>query len=620
MNVLNHKDLVVKNRNSATLGRRIEEGKVSNKWSVLGNSFIMKKLAWYQVPELNPFLYWTDSYKDSHILFEVDGVDAIYSNMTARFDKYMKDLLGSAYDSNFVVFGLQWMLLRLDIMSQKGFFSKDKESVMEEMRETHLNYLNNVKLDQFEALHDLGYLPIIVKALPEGTIAPIGTPFFTIENTHKDFEWLANYLESGISTDLWKQMTVATVARAYHEISKKFAMQTQGNLDGVAFQNHDFSTRGQSGFESGAINGTAFSLFSLGSDNKPSLWASKYFYATTVDAERPLVLSVPAGEHSVTTLGILTTQRRNKEISGLDIGLSDAELLYTKWIMEEQFPKGIVSFVADSFDYWNFVTNIVPSLKNEILARDGKFVVRGDSGNPVHVIAGYRIQEFTKDYFGNDFTSWDDVELVVGQDGTQPEVVKFGDEYKIIDWSDCSEDEVIFKWEGITKAEAIGTIEYLWDTFGGTVNGLGYKHLDSHIGMIYGDGITVQRSEEILTRLQEKGFASTNIVFGAGSYSLNMLSRDHLGMAIKATNADVLIGDKVISTPIYKDPKTDTSKKSARGRLVVIKEDDGSIVTKDMQSVHDSNFVGMLETVYMNGQFHKLETIHTIRENLGVKF
>lgn len=619
MNIVNQRNQVIKNDSVKKLGLRIEEGKTSKDWSVFGNIKVLRHLAWDQVPDLNPFLYWTDSYKDSHIFFEVGGVNKIYSNMTARFDKYMKDLLGNAYDSKFVVFGLQWMLLRLDIMADKGFFSKEKESVMNDMLETHRNYLNNDKIEQFAKLHDLGYLPIIVKALPEGTIAPIGTPFFTIENTHEDFEWLANYLESGISTDLWKQMTVATVARAYYETSKKFALETQGNLEGVAFQNHDFSTRGQSGFESGAINGLAFALFSLGSDNKPSIWAAKHFYGTVVDAKRPLVLSVPAGEHSVTTLGILTTQRRYKE-QGVNITLSEAEKIYTKWVMTEQFPTGIVSFVADSFDYWNFVTEIVPSLKNDILARDGKFVVRGDSGNPVHIIAGYQIQEFTKDYFGNDYTSWEEVELAVGQDGTQPEVVKFGDQYKLIDWSGCSEDEVIFEWKDIQRHEAVGTIQCLWETFGGTVNELGYKHLDSHIGMIYGDGITVQRSEEILTRLMDKGFASTNIVFGAGSYSLNMLSRDHLGMAIKATNADVIIGDELVSTPIYKDPKTDKSKKSARGRLVVIKGDDGSIVTKDMQSEHDSNFVGMLETVYMNGQFHKLETVHTIRERLGNKF
>lgn len=614
MNIVNQRNQVIKNESVKKLGFRIEEGKTSKDWSVFGNIKVLRHLAWDQVPDLNPFLYWTDSYKDSHIFFEVGGVNKIYSNMTARFDKYMKDLLGSAYDSKFVVFGLQWMLLRLDIMADKGFFSKEKESVMNDMLETHRNYLNNDKIEQFAELHDLGYLPIIVKALPEGTIAPIGTPFFTIENTHEDFEWLANYLESGISTDLWKQMTVATVARAYYETSKKFALETQGNIEGVAFQNHDFSTRGQSGFESGAINGLAFALFSLGSDNKPSIWAAKHFYGTVVDAERPLVLSVPAGEHSVTTLGILTTQRRYKE-QGIDITLSEAEKIYTKWVMTEQFPTGIVSFVADSFDYWNFVTKIVPSLKNDILARDGKFVVRGDSGNPVHIIAGYKHDGITYNWDKDTVDSLAKELYESGYECAYFNGMGFSEIYKSSDF-----DETYLFGNPLTTAEVKGTIQCLWEIFGGTVNELGYKHLDSHIGMIYGDGITVQRSEEILTRLMDKGFASTNIVFGAGSYSLNMLSRDHLGMAIKATNADVVIGDEVVSTPIYKDPKTDKSKKSARGRLVVIKEDNGSIVTKDMQSEHDSNFVGMLETVYMNGQFHKLETVHTIRERLGSKF
>lgn len=164
-------------------------------------------------------------------------------------------------------------------------------------------------------------------------------------------------------------------------------------------------------------------------------------------------------------------------------------------------------------------------------------------------------------------------------------------------------------------AEHKGTIECLWDTFGGTVNDQGYKVLDSHIGMIYGDGINAARSQEILSRLKAKGFASTNIVFGVGSYLLNLVGRDHLGMAIKATNTIVNIDGERVDKPIYKDPKTDTSKKSARGLISVHRGEDGELYYKDMQSRQEEQ-TGLLSVVYMNGQFQKLTNIFEIREKL----
>lgn len=287
-----------------------------------------------------------------------------------------------------------------------------------------------------------------------------------------------------------------------------------------------------------------------------------------------------------------------------------AEKAYILDVIVNKFPKGIVSYVCDSYDYWSVISKILPSIKEDILARDGKFVVRGDSGNPIHIIAGYRIFDADADVrvkgklksasqlMLNTHLWWDD----------KWEAVKFNGEYfKITTGSNL---------EAISKEEVQGTIQTLWDLFGGTVNDLGFKVLDSHIGMIYGDGITIQRSVEILTRLKENGFASTNIVFGVGSYSLNMLSRDHLGIAIKATNAIVEISNEEVEMPIYKDPITDTSKKSAKGYLVVKHDDNGKIITVDEQTREAALHTGLLETVYMNGQFQTLTTVQEIRERL----
>ncbi len=584
------------------------------------------------VPVVNPFLYWTDSYKVSHIQFETEGVQEICSNMTARFDHYLKEMLGDAYDGKFVVFGLQWMMLRLHVMAQEGFFKRPKDEVIAEMKAVHGAYISNEKFDHFEALHDLGYLPIVVKSLDEGTLAPIGTPIFTIRNTVAGFEWLPNFLETGMSTDLWKQLTVATVGRAYRKVANEYALETTGSVAGTEWQNHDFHVRGASGFESAAINGVAFLLSSCGTDNLPALWAADKFYQST-NAEGLLAGSVAAGEHSVTTSGILTEVAR-AEINGLSIDNTEAEKIYVSKLLTERFPTGIFSYVADSFDYWSFITKVLPEVKDAIMQREGKFVVRGDSGDPVDIICGthatllprYKTEEdavkaLTREaeddfqFAAQESKWWGDEEYLV--------YVESEKAYKMFDFtadlSACGEMCENIKFVGSDviefKPESKGTIEILWEIFGGTVNEQGYKVLDPHIGMIYGDGITPQRQKQILQRLKAKGFASTNIVFGVGSYSLNMLSRDHLGIAVKATNQIVKIAEGVVvDQPIYKEPKTDSSKKSARG-LLSVHEENGTLVTKDMQTRKQEN-TGLLNTLYMNGQFHKLTTVFEIRDKI----
>lgn len=592
------------------------------------------------VPVINPFLYGTDSYKMSHIKMQTEGVLEIYSNFTPRFSKYLQKMLGSKFDNKYVVFGIQWMMLRLHMMATEGFFNRPKEEVINEMKEVLTPYIGNDKYDHFEALHDLGYLPIVVKTLDEGTIAPVGVPFLTIRNTEKGFEWLPNFLETLISTDLWKQLTIATVGRIFRKITNEFALETTGSIEGTEWQNHDFHVRGASGFESAAIDGVAFLLSSCGTDNIPALWAANKFYQSS-NKQGLLAGSVPAGEHSVTTSGILAEIER-AEFNGLSMDKETAERLYARKIMTERFPTGIVSYVADSFDYWNFVGKILPSLKNEVMSRDGKFVVRGDSGNPIDVICGSfviqpdmvfeneedakeELEDKASDYFDEMCDSdgyVNEVEYQVMINGKHAKVYVgcnvtterggFSDhDYYTVETVHEPEIDYIE-----LSVEQKGTIEALWDTFGGTVNDYGYRVLDSHIGMIYGDGITVERQIEILTRLKNKGFASTNIVFGVGSYSLNMVSRDHLGMAIKATNQVLELCDGVvIDQPIYKDPKTDTSKKSAHGLISVHENDDGNLYYLDKQT-RKAEQTGELNVLYMNGQFQKLTNIFEIRDKM----
>jgi len=188
----------------------------------------------------------------------------------------------------------------------------------------------------FGQLHDLGYLPVIIKTLDEGSVVNVGVPFLTIRNSLPEFEWLPNYLETILSTDLWKQLTVATIAKAFKEVSVKFALETTGSTDGIEWQNHDFSCRGQSGLESSAINGVGFLLSSCGTDNISALWAADKFYQST-NEQGLLAGSVSAGEHSVTTLGILTEQER-VEVDGEDID----------WMFENETVEFILDEIRNS--------------------------------------------------------------------------------------------------------------------------------------------------------------------------------------------------------------------------------------------------------------------------------
>jgi nicotinamide phosphoribosyltransferase len=235
------------------------------------------------------------------------------------------------------------------------------------------------------------------------------------------------------------------------------------------------------------------------------------------------------------------------------------------------YPTGILSMVSDTFDLWRMLTDYLPRLKEEILARDGKLVIRPDSGDPVDIICGNVNPAYRTGIASKNRTNW--------------------------------------------SPEERGVIELLWDVFGGTINEQGYKVLDSHIGAIYGDSITLDRAEQIFTRLEAKGFASTNIVFGVGSFTYQYNTRDTFGFAMKATYVEV-DGE---GREIFKDPITDDGvKKSAKG-LLSIHNHDGEYVLID-QCTWKHEATGHLKTIYLNGQFENRITLNEIREQLRSQY
>jgi len=280
-------------------------------------------------------LMHTDSYKLSHKGFMNKGTSKIYSNLTARTSKHFP-VLKDRYDDKVVFFGLQKFVIQYLIQEWSNYFFRvDKHAAISFFKDLVDGYLgkDSVSMEHFEALHDLGYLPIEIKALPEGSVVNIKVPFFTITNTHPDFAWLTNYLETVISCELWKPITVATLIREFRKVVNEYAMKTTGSLDFTMFQLHDFSFRGMSNRQDATTCGMAFLLSSCGTDTIPAVQGLKTFYGAEGDF---IGTSVPASEHSVACLGTSV----------------EGELeSYRKWITED-YPTGIVSLVSDTYDYW----------------------------------------------------------------------------------------------------------------------------------------------------------------------------------------------------------------------------------------------------------------------------
>lgn len=481
-----------------------------------------------------------DFYKADHRRQYPENTTEVYANFTPRFSRNDPHK-NKEKINNIIFFGLQYFIKDFLIGAwNENFFKKNKNEIVRKYKK-RMDYSlgkDAIETKHIEALYDLGYLPIKIKALEEGVLVPIGIPVLTIVNTHPDFFWLTNYIETILSCYLWKPITSATTAFEYKKLLTYFARITGANEEDILFQAHDFSFRGMSSLQDAAMSGAAHLTSFCGTDTIPAIDLLEKYYRADVESEL-VGCSVPATEHSV-----------------MCMGAEDNELATFNRLITDVYPKGIVSIVSDTWDFWKVVTEYLPILKDKILSRDGKVVIRPDSGDPVKIIIG------DKD-----------------ADSNSPE-------YK-------------------------GAVECLWEIFGGTITEAGYKILDCHIGLIYGDSITLERAEKILSGLAEKGFASTNIVFGVGSYTYQYVTRDTYGFAVKATSG-VVDG---VRRDIFKNPKTDSGmKKSAKGLLKVDRLNN-TLVLYDQQNEAQENS-GLLQTVFENGKLIQDVSLSEIRNKI----
>lgn len=494
---------------------------------------------------MNPFLL-TDFYKVVHHHAYKPGLEKLTSYWTPR----MSRLEGL---DEVVVFGIQGFVKEYLIDYFNSHFFNQPFDVL---KAEFIRVLKHTMPDQalaydttfMEELHTLGYLPIEIKSLAEGTVAPIKVPMVEISSTHPKFAWVVNYFETLFSAEIWPCMTSATLAMRYKGLVMHYHEKTldAANSPAPEFLCGDFSMRGMSGVHSAILSGSGHLTSFKSSATIPAILRLEKYYNCSL-TEDEIGFGVASMEHSVMS----------------SYGEANEQDAYHH-LITRVFPSGKLSIVSDTYHYWNLITKVLPNLRHEILNRDGKILIRGDSGDPVKIICG------------------------------DPEAPFDSPEYH-------------------------GTVALLYNLFGGTVNSKGYKVLDPHIGAIYGDSITYERAQAIYKNLVAKGFAISNCVLGIGSFTYQYNTRDTFGFALKATNA--LIDG--IETPIFKNPATDNDrfKKSHKGICVVLA--DNTSATPGKYSVMDGlseaearTKDNMLKPVFKNGKVVSETSLSEIRANI----
>jgi nicotinamide phosphoribosyltransferase len=484
----------------------------------------------------NPIL-WTDGYKLCHKDQYPEGTEFVYQTWTPR----MSRIQGI---NHVCFFGLQGALAELQQSFDEHFFKQRQKDVLTDYTDaianvfwsTNREFAIKHSVTHIAQLHKLGYLPIKIKALPEGAFVPIGCPMFTIENTHPDFFWLPGYLETQLSSYIWQSMTAATIADYYKRICMKYA-ELSGDVSKVPFQCGDFSMRGM-GSPEGAYRVAAGHLtsFEVSATISTREWL-KTFYNASDDVMR----YTPATEHSVMC----------------SYGKDEVEAF--RHLITNVYPSGNISIVSDSYDLWNVVDNVLPQLKDEIMKRDGKLLIRPDSGDPVDIICGTTLEK--------------------------------------------------------------GIVQRLFEVFGGTPNEKGYIELHPTIGVIYGDSITTDRATRICQGLIANGFASTNVNFGVGSYSYQFQTRDTFGFALKGT-AEVVNGEFKMIFKDPKTDK-DNFKKSQKGCVAVLWNPDQNdwnyIDGLDLDDIEklDMNGDNHLHDFFIDGKFIYTNDFYAIRKRVA---
>jgi nicotinamide phosphoribosyltransferase len=293
----------------------------------------------------------TDSYKFTHWKQYPPGTEFVYSYLESRGGMFGQTLF----------FGLQYYLK--EYLSGSVVCEEDV-SEAERFVDQHLGpgLFNASGWKRVVHRHG-GRLPVVIKAVEEGSIVSVQNVLMTIENTDPECWWLPNYLET-LLLKVWYPITVATLSRAIRRVFLA-ALDRSGDPALIDFKLHDFGYRGVSSEETAGIGAAAHLINFKGTDTVAGIRVlQKYYDSTQMEG-----FSVPAAEHST-----ITSWGRDHEVQAYDNMLT-------------QFPQGTVAVVSDSYNVYEACEKLWgQSLREKVLERAGTLVVRPDSGNPREVV------------------------------------------------------------------------------------------------------------------------------------------------------------------------------------------------------------------------------------------
>lgn len=533
-----------------------------------------------------------DFYKMCHLSMLPEGMTKSVSYYTPRMSRVKRW-------KHVVNFGLQafcktWLIDYFKV----NFFDRPCEEVMEEYAK-YAKYtmgVNVVDCKPIGDLHRLGYLPIEIVSLPEGVLVPVHCPIFAVTNTHPDFAWLGQALESLISAELWYPMICATVGHSYREVVNEFYDLTCDDSIPRARALGNFDFRGDQGFDAALKAGSAWCLSFLNSATVPVIPYLEQMYNCDCTKE-PVAFGAVSTEHFV----MCSNSAYDIADTDSDYPYADIdprrERVFLKRALTELYPNTSFSCVCDSYDYWNVVENILPTLKDEILAHNGCFLVRGDSGDCVDIV--------TKTVF----KLWDIFGGTVNSKG-----------YKVLD----PHVKAIYG-DSITiqRAEKIYTV----------LKDAGFAACNVSLGVGSFSMHCIEENEIVKARnvlnVGDEWYDTSKEVESEIT-TLKPFTRDTFGVAIKACYAEFT--DKagnVREMPVYKDPKTDhvegaNFKKSHKGCCVVLYTETDRNGNRDLyvedgytwnEACKESG--NQLRPIFRDGKMLVDETLSEIRNRLN---
>lgn len=501
--------------------------------------------------KINPLLL-IDFYKAVHAEMLPKGITKSVSYATLRMTRIP--------EWNEAVFmGIQstCKIFYIDLFNEV-FFGRPKKKVLVEYARIMDNCMGKrtYGIKKISDLYDLGYLPIEVRVLPEGTLVPMQVPVIEITNTHPDFAWLPQALESLTSTELWHSIISATVAYQYRQIVNKYYDKTCDDNIPKAKALGNFDFRGDHSYWSAIKTGAAWATSFLNSATVPAIPFLEKVYNCNCEKE-PVLFGSPSTEHAVMC--------SNFAVDG------DEKSLIRR-LLVEIYPNTSFSCVMDSYDYWNVVDNILPELREEIENHNGTLLVRGDSGDIVEVVTK-TISKLAEN-FGYTTNSKGYkvlpayIKAIYGDSVTLKKIVE------IYDW--CEKN--------------------------------GYACSNVALGVGSFSFMCLEREKTVAVKLEDgRCVTGTTTV-------LEPFTRDTFGIALKATYCE--IDGKPY--PIFKDPKEGGFKKSQKGCCVVYRDDNGKLSCEDghtwEEAIADERNV--LETIFKDGKMIKEYSLSDIRNIL----